>query len=574
MHDLLDNIKYLFSRDDDKAKFLGRQLMFLNSPLSRVVELYLNDNEGQLQKLDQFPMMREIYNKLPQKLLLKCSRKTLKSTLLSNIVALNMVRYNYYKMLYVAPQEISTKYFSQNYLSARFESPALKKILPGFIKNDVFEKILDVTNSGVILRYAKDDATRCRGPATDHNIYDEVQDTNKDVIPIIQETMAISPFKREMYAGTPLTTDNTIHQLWKQSTQFEWATKCEGCNHWNTLTVDNEPLKMIRLEGLSCSKCSRRIDTTKGLWTTFSSDKSQLVGYHLAQPILPYFNQKPKEWKEIYNKVTNKNYSTGQVYNEVFGIAYDTGAKPITEEFLKTRCCVLGNLNKDENHPTDIWDRANGKYKVRTCGADWGVNMDTSRTTVCLGGLRDDNVFEVFFCKVYRDFDYEWQIKDIARRANAVDAFCASDSGPDPNRGIKLVQYTSPSRSQLVRYEHGKFIQRYEIPSGSIDWRQNRWCLHRSDTMTFVFNLIKQGKILFPQWEDCSEEMQDILNIFIEVKEGNFGRQDLFYRHKPDQPDDFFHALNFAVCQAYMVIGDAVLSGPSSSAEDLPTAYA
>ena len=569
MHDLLPKIKGLLASKSVEERFLARQVLFLATPLSELVELYLNDNEGRLQNLSKFPMMRQIYDNMPRRLLLKCSRKTLKSTLLSNIIALNMLRYRYYKMLYVAPQETSTKYFSRNYLDARFESPELLKILPGWIKNDVLEKIMGVTKSQVILRYAKDDATRCRGPATDQNIHDEVQDIDFDILPIIDETMALSPFKRQIYAGTPLTTDNTINELWKQSTMYEWATKCEGCNHWNTLSIDNEPLKMILPHGLSCSKCSHVIDTAKGIWVSCNSNSKPLVGYHLAQPILPHFNQSKREWAKVYEKVTDKNYSVSQVYNEVFGIAYDVGTKPITEEFLKNKACVLGNMYTSENHPTNVFERGRYKYKIFTCGADWGVNMDTSRTTACIGGLRDDGIYEVFFTKVYKDFDYDSQIRDIANRANNVMAFCASDSGPDPNRGIKLVQLTSPTRTQLVRYEAStKFIQKYDTPNGAIDWRQSRWVLHRSDTMTFTFNLLKEGRILFPQWEDCSEEMMDILNIYIDVREGVHGRQDLFYMHKPSKPDDFFHALNWAVCQAFVAAGDPVLNGPSSYSEE------
>jgi hypothetical protein len=61
--------------------------------------------------------------------------------------------------------------------------------------------------------------------------------------------------------------------------------------------------------------------------------------------------------------------------------------------------------------------------------------------------------------------------------------------------------------------------------------------------------------------------MQDILNVFIEVKEGAI-RQELFYRHGDDAPDDFLHALNFAVVQAFVWGGDPVLAGPSSSHAD------
>jgi hypothetical protein len=559
IHDVIGKIQELFSRKDKRSIFRARQLMFLTNPLSNIVERYLYDNEGQLQKLHNFPMMRNIYDEIPQKLLLKCSRKTLKSTLLSNVITLNMIRYNHYHMLYLGPNEKFTKYFSSNYLSARFASPSIQKIVTGLRKDDVFEKILGDTESSVLLAYASEDATRTRGPATDHNIHDEVQDMHFDILPIVAETMTLSGFKREIFAGTPLTKDNTINNLWKRSNQLEWMTKC-GCGHWNSLTEENDALKMIREEGYSCSKCSKLINTREGLWVeTNPNVKNEITGFHLAQPILPHFNQDPKEWKNIYTKVTSGRYSIGQVHNEVFGIAYDVGSKPITEEQLKA-VCVLGNMDT-------VLERRKQDYVVFTLGADWGVNMSSSRTAAAMCALRSDGIIEVFFAKIYKDFDYDAQIKDLALRSNAVNAFNAADGGPDPNRAIQLARYTDFNRTQIVRYEHGKFIQHQDIPKNAIDPSQYRWCLHRSDTITFTLNLIKNKQILFPQWDHVSECMQDILNMYIEVKEGAL-RQELFYRHGDDAPDDFLHALNFAAVQAHVWAGNMALRGTSSSHSD------
>lgn len=562
-HNIYDKVEALLNQGDSQAAFKARQLMFLLSPLSNVVERYLHDNEGKLQNLSAFPMLRSVYDELPQRLLLKCSRKTLKSTLISNVITLNMIRYNYYKMLYVGPNEKFTKYFSSTYISARFASPAIKQMLQGLSKDDVFEKILKDTNSAILLAYASDDATRIRGPATDQNIHDEVQDMSFQMLPIIRETMALSSFKREIFAGTPLTRDNTVHSLWKRSNQLEWYMKCEGCNHWNSLTEDNEPLKMIREAGLSCTKCSRILNSMNGLWVETNpaapGKKVLMTGFHLAQPIIPHFNQNPKEWAEIYQKVTGGTYSVAQVYNEVLGLAYDVGSKPITEESLR-ELCVLGDMDT-------IHTRNNGYYADYFLGADWGVNMDSSRTAGLICGRRHDGILEVFFAKIYKDFNYDGQIQDLADRSNSVKAFNAVDSGPDPNRGLKLAELTDPSRTQLVRYERGKFIQHLDIPTDAVSWRQYRWCLHRSDTITFTLSLLKQKKILFPQWDHVAECMQDILNIFVEVKDTAL-RHELHYRRPENLADDFLHALNFAVIQAYVHSGDLTLIGTSSSFSD------
>jgi hypothetical protein len=289
-----------------------------------------------------------------------------------------------------------------------------------------------------------------------------------------------------------------------------------------------------------------------------------LTGYHLAQPLLPHFNEDPKEWKEIYEKVHSGKYELRTVMNETFGLTYDIGSKPITMEEL-VKICTLGPQyeNNAEQKGLNILAKNKSKYVLYTMGVDWGVSMAQSRTVATMGGMTAAGVFEVVFAKIYRGFDYEAHIKDIAEKANSVGAFCVSDSGPDPIRGIRLCELTSIQRSQLAAYRRTKMIQHFE--QGQYDWRQNRWVLHRSDVISLVIRQLKAGKIKFPQWDDVSEYMQDILNVFIEVRDGLFG-QELIYDHHPKQPDDAMHSLVFAVCAAYMAIGDAGLVGASSTA--------
>ena len=568
--DRLD-IPSLIASKNKRTAFLGRQLMFSETPISKLVETYLYDNEGRPQKLNRFPMMRHIYDSQSPRLLLKCSRKTLKSTLVSNMLVLNALRYNKYAQLYVGPQEKTTQYFSNNYLGPRLDSPPLKRIIRGWKKNDVYEKTLRDSESVILLRYASEDATRIRGPAVDSVSYDECQDMHFDILPIIKETMSLSDYKRECFSGTPLTTDNTINQLWNRSTQYEWMMRC-GCGHWNVLREENDPMSMIQPQGLSCSKCTKKLDARNGEWVQFNFGQTvELTGYHLAQPIIPRYNEVEKDWLEVYQKVHNGRYGLAQVFNEVFGLAYDIGSKPITLDQLKS-LCVLGPMLAPGNDR--LVNRLalvkSGKYKAFTCGVDWGVNMTTSRTTLCVIGIIDDKNFDVVFCKVYSGFDYEGHVREIAEIANYLQAFCASDSGPSPDRGIKLIELTSRLRSQMVRYEHGKMVQHEELGKG--DFREKRWCLHRSDTFTILFDYLKgkDVKLRFPQFDDSCECLMDIMNIFLEVKDGLF-RQELFYRHKPENPDDFGHALNFALMQALMLTQNSLLQSLSSSVRESDT---
>jgi hypothetical protein len=452
-------------------------------------------------------------------------------------------------MMYVAPNEQATKRFSHDYLSARFASPPLARIITKLSKNDVYVKEVDETKSNIILTYACDDANRTRGPATDQNVLDEVQGINLDVIPIVNETMAISQIKREIYAGTPLTTDNTINVLWQGAHQMEWVTRCDGCNHWNSLTEGNEPLKMIQKKGLSCSKCGKLIDTNKGLWVDFNPGDRSMQGFHLAQPMLPYYNQTAKGWLDVYEKCFHKNYSELQVYNEVLGLPFDIGAKPITEEELKA-ICILGPMNS-------IYARSSHRYQATFMGVDWGVSAITSRTVCMVGGLTDNGVVEIFHIRIFKNVDYETQIREIARIAGMLKCMVVADCGPDPIRGKMLGNMYDTTRTQLARYTESPLVQYYDVPTQALDWSQARWCLNRSETMGFTMAMLKQKKILFPRWEDSSEAMQDILAVFTEVTEENLTSK-VFYRHK--NPDDSMHALNYLTCAANLFAGNSFFS--------------
>lgn len=70
------------------------------------------------------------------------------------------------------------------------------------------------------------------------------------------------------------------------------------------------------------------------------------------------------------------------MFNEVFGLAFDIGTKPISETELK-RLCVLGPMGRESM--TLAMSRARN-YIHYTMGVDWGVNAITSRTVATLMG--------------------------------------------------------------------------------------------------------------------------------------------------------------------------------------------
>ena len=66
-----------------------------------------------------------------------------------------------------------------------------------------------------------------------------------------------------------------------------------------------------------------------------------------------------------------------------------------------------------------------------------------------------------------------------------------------------------------------------------------RYKVDRTSIMTEFFHTIKQQKIQFFDWPDFQKFGIDFLNIDAEFNEKT---QRMTYDHRPDRPDDSFHA--------------------------------
>lgn len=191
--------------------------------------LYL---DGRPLSLNDYPHMRAIYNESAKDIVLKFSRQTAKSTTLANIMVANSSLIPYFRTLYVAPTVDQTKVFSRDRVAPVLEaSPLMKEhYINSSLTQNVFMKQL-LNGSRMYLRYALLSADHLRGYSADFNLFDECQDLKADIIPVVQETMSRSLYKRSLYSGTPKRTKGTLADLWFMSTQNEYMLRCPHCNH-------------------------------------------------------------------------------------------------------------------------------------------------------------------------------------------------------------------------------------------------------------------------------------------------------------------------------------------------------
>jgi hypothetical protein len=343
--------------------------------------------------------LQRIYDTPAQRLLLCCGRQTEKSTLLGNIGLCYTCLVPAHLTLYVSPSATQTKTFSNDRLREPIEtSRVLRRFTTHMLSQNVFEKQF-VNRSKVTLRYAFLNADRTRGIPAHLLEIDEFQDIMTDNVPVIEQCLSHAPehLKRYIYAGTPKSLDNPLEQYRaKLSTQGEWVVPCDGCGsakgagrYWNVLGEKN-----IGKQGLVCERCGRLIsaqhqDAQWAFGAKYHPVNTPFEGYRISQLMVPW-----KPWNEVL--LQHRTYSRARFYNEVLGLSYDSGLRPLTKVQIQA-CC----------NP-DVYMSDVAKYRPLSfeqpffAGIDWGCHDEQTRVLT-------DNGFKYFRELTDDDLVAQWE---------------------------------------------------------------------------------------------------------------------------------------------------------------------
>jgi len=483
--------------------------------------------------------LRQIYDTSSKRTLLKCGRQVEKSTLLGNKLLSYACIIQALNALYVSPTNQQTKVFSQDRLKEPIEtSEYLKSWTTTKLSDNVFLKKF-INRSQITLRYCYMSADRVRGIPADVICIDELQDILTDNIPIIEECASHSHFKIFMYSGTPKSLDNPIEYYWTEySTQNEWAVPCHrhaiqtGSHlskaYWNILSEDH-----IGKEGLVCDRCEKPIASMDddSQWVSLNPDVIKYIpkpyeGFRIPQIMVPWVG-----WDEILQK--QKTYSRPKFYNEVLGLSYDTGTRPLTRRDIMDNC--------DPNiHLTAAFQekmiRHLGASTPIYAGIDWGTGENTY-TILSLGCYLQGRFTIVYINRFEgRESEPKIMIELVSReieRWKVQLAGCDYGGGFWPND--KLISKFGWQR--IAKYQ-------YSTPNAKVKWEDGlkRFLVNRTEVMSDIFNAIKRRNVFrFPCWEEFQAPFAaDFLNIFSEYSEQ---RRENVYKKSPMTTDDSFHSV-------------------------------
>ena len=310
-----------------------------------------------------------------------------------------------------------------------------------------------------------------------------------------------------------------------RSTQGEWVVPhdCqsgEGGRFWNILGEKN-----IGKGGLICERCGKRLNPMDkdAQWANMIKE-APFESYRIPQLMVPWV-----DWDELlYNY---EFYPRAKFYNEVLGISFDSGLRPLTMAQIRA-CC------SEDIHMADVAKYVNLSYAQEFfVGIDWGTG-ENAYTVICLGTYIE-NKFRIVYIHRYTGEDTE-PPKQLAKIIELCETFnvrlIGADYGGGFDRNDTLVRKFGPERVQKFQY-----IAR---PKKKVEWdgRLLRWKCHRTEVMSAIFNAIKRGNVFeFPRWKEFAEpHAVDMLNIFSEYNET---LKMIQYDHPAGKPDDSLHSI-------------------------------
>lgn len=502
-------------------------------------------------------MFVDLYDCMSSEILLKTGRQVSKSTFNSRDILLDMVQFDFFQTLFVCPLKEQTTRFSNNYLGTDIESiPIVKQY---YTNTDVTKNVLSrglLNGSLCQLTYAQQDAERARGIPSDKVTYDEVQDIPMAHLPIINECLSASDFKFRRYTGTPKTLDNTIEQLWVDSTQCEWVITCPACKADN---IPNEVHvhKMIGENGPVCHKCGTPLNVRNGRWVIFGDEDADITGFHIPQIIMPIHAEPHstlgnKPWKEILRK--QRNYSEAQFNNEVLGLSYDSGGRLVTISELRDIC--TGKYYTEYDHSEMVGEPI-------VAGIDWGISAQTSYTVLTVGSFDSiREVFKVYYVKKFPSTDILEQIDEIVEicKRFKVTAIGADMGVGNTNNMIVEKNYKGHGAVYKYMYTSANFLMEHRPQKGF-------FVLDKTLSLNLLFMAMKRKKVQFYDEQRFATYFDDILSIFQEMSESPTGLK-MYFNHDKTRPDDFVHSLNFAMLTAYKLIDHHYIN--MTTANDLP----
>lgn len=509
--------------------------------------------------------------RLPRRSVIKAGRQVGKSTNgAAQQVLIGMLK-PYLNLLYVTPLFEQVRKFSTNYVKPFMSGSRVQsRLVGGVTDNSVLQRTLP-NQSNLFYNYASNSADRIRGTAADLVAFDEAQDMDPEIVPVILSCLGASPYKLEQYKGTPKTFNSLLQIEWEKSSQATWHIPCSACSKISVCrSVGNggDLENMIgdgsrrktdgKLFSLICPECGEPLNSRNGYYIHAFPER-QLVyqGLHMPQVIFPMHYESAVAWSVIFEDIRTKPKYI--VLNEIYGESCDVGSVLVSKEELENAG------RKGKWRPPNKFSRQD--YMYSAVGADWGgkgkeqaqdVDEFISNTAIALGGLRTDGVVEINW--LYRtpySMDHEAEARMVKSAfADAHADFLAHDfTGAGDIRETLLLQKGVPKKN-IVPFTYSmvslnKPIVSYTPPPPHAIGARHSFTLDKGRSLLLLVHLIKTGWVILPPWGNAADCLQDFMALYEDVVKGASYNEIRTVKRRRKRTDDVVHAINFVCMSLY-----------------------
>ena len=524
--------------------------------------LYFTDS-GQPWRLHEMPFFKAIYNNASNKILLRTSRQSTKTTTVRHKLNNRSIFNSNNSALYVAPtgkqvREFSKKKFDKIFTHNKFLEKKFKRY---DLDWNVHSKQYAITHSSITLRSVGGPlgAESIRGGTYNDIFKDEIQSIEKSQVPIIDECAATfdgrSGRRKAFFlnAGTPLSYANPIEEEWNLSKGYEWIMQCPHCSEavpdGPRIGGWQEPLGMSHLDKkkpfLFCMNCGKDMNrppnsneriAPRGTWIA-TNPSGKFPGFRVVRMMMPWARWRTENGTGILDRW--ETWSERRFMNEVIGLPFEGGDQPLTERDIKN-CCSTYRLPKSTPDEEQIASQHLNTIKV--AGLDWAMSANESTpsfTKLGIFAIQNGKMKLIFAHKFMGKAasDPEHVLKMISKWINRFQVnYIGCDFGVGHMENHRLKQ-AFPGRVIEFHYyggSTGKHKTRYDPVA-------DKYALHKTMSLETFFRNVKEEKFILPEFDSCKDHVLDWTRVIRELSEKTRTTQ-----IQNVGTDDFLHVSNYA----------------------------
>ena len=294
----------------------------------------IKNDQGQLLDFKEHAYLLDIYDDFtPKQAILKAAQIGFSTT--ANIKALWLAKNKGMDIIYSLPSSADIK---------DFVSGKTNRLI---VNNPIFQQWTEDKDSieqkhvGGSVIYFRGTWTERAAIAIPADLYisDETDRSKQDIVTQYKTRLQHSKWGWEWYFSNPSVPGHGVDRYWQESDQKHWFIKCEGCNEWQYLTMENICYNPEAYFG--CKKCKKEIDRHRGKWVKRWQDR-EISGYWISSLMASWMSA-----KNILAK--KKEYSEEQFCNFVLGQPYVGKGNVLTKQMFVQN--LTNRVNPQDTRP-------------------------------------------------------------------------------------------------------------------------------------------------------------------------------------------------------------------------------